>query len=307
MYINTLNQYLKAKYGEKIYKVSISGGMTCPNRDGKISTGGCIFCSRGGSGDFAQSSELSVTDQINKGIDLVKKKVHNGKYIAYFQSFTNTYETTSYLEKIFLEAMNHKDVVGISVATRPDCIDNEKAHMMEKLMEKKDLWVELGLQTIHENTAEYIRRGYSLPVFEEAVKILNQHNIDIVVHVIIGLPGETKEDVIKTIEYLNKLDIQGIKLQLLHVLKDTDLCDEYENNKFSVLSFDQYCDILFCAISHLRKDIVIHRMTGDGPKSSLVAPLWSGNKKFVLNSINKKMREIDLIQGREREGFSDDN
>lgn len=303
MYINSLNNYFREKYKTKVYKVSISGNMGCPNREKKTNLGGCIFCSRGGSGDFIVNPQNTVTNQIDEGIEFIKKKNKSGKYMAYFQSYTNTYEKPEYLKKIFTEAIMHEEVVGISIATRPDCIDEEKAKLLGELNKVKDVYVELGLQTINEKTANYIRRGYKLEVFNEAVKLLKKYNLNIVIHLIIGLPNETKKDVIDAVKYLNNLPIDGIKLQLLHVLKDTDLADEYYNNKFELLTLEEYKNILFEAIKNLRKDIVIHRITGDGPKKLLIGPLWSGDKKKVLNYINMKMIEENLIQGRERDGF----
>ncbi len=297
MRYNSLNNYLKTKYGCKVYKLSISSGLSCPNRDGTISTGGCIFCSNGGSGDFATSHLLSVTEQIELAKDKVASKIKDGKYIAYFQSFTNTYGDIDYLEKIFSEAINHPDIVGISIGTRPDCLGPDILKLLEKLNKIKPIWIELGLQTIHEKTAEYINRGYTLNVFDKAVSDLNKINIDIIVHLIVGLPFETPDDIIESVKYVASKNIAGIKIQLLHVLKNTPLEKEYLNNKFSVLSMEEYVDIIAECLKYIPPNIVIHRLTGDGPKSILIAPQWSADKKRVINYINKRFDELDIYQG----------
>ena len=295
MYINLLNDYLKETFYEKVYKVSLNAGFTCPNRDGKIDTRGCIFCSKGGSGDFAQSPLLSITEQIEKGKELVKNKINSGKYIAYFQAYTNTYGPIDKLRSVFFEAINHPDIVALSIATRPDCIDKNIASLIQELNKIKPVFIELGLQTSNEKTAEFIRRGYKNQIFEQAVSLLE--GINIVVHVIIGLPYETRDDLINTILYINRFKIHGVKLQLLHILKDTDLYSYYLENHFEILNLEQYIDLLLLAIRHLRRDIVIHRLTGDGPKKLLVEPKFSANKRMVLNYINKKLREEKVIQG----------
>lgn len=295
----SLDYYLKKTYGEKLYKLSLNGGMTCPNRDGSIDNRGCIFCSRGGSGDFAASSMLSVTEQIESGKSQVAAKYRGSSYIAYFQAYTNTYAPVSYLRKIFYEAINHPDIRVLSIATRPDCLNDEIIALLTELNEIKPVWIELGLQTIHEETATFIRRGYPLSVFENAVRRLRAAHITVIVHTILGLPGETKDMILDTVKYLNTQDIQGVKFQLLHILKNTDLADYYEKNPFWIPTMDEYFSLLSKCISFLSKDIVIHRLTGDGPKSLLIAPLWSANKRQVLNQMSAYFKQHDIWQGKE--------
>lgn len=295
----SLDYYLKTTYGEKLYKISLDGGMTCPNRDGTLGTRGCIFCSRGGSGDFAESHTLSVTEQIESGKKQSAKKYTGSSYIAYFQAYTNTYASLAYLEKLYMEAILHPDIRILSIATRPDCLSTEILDLLERLNQIKPVWVELGLQTIHERTARYIRRGYDLPVFETAVSELRRRGIDVIVHTILCLPGETKPDILQTIQYLNRQDIQGIKLQLLHILKDTDLAEIYASDPFPVPDPQEYYELLGACISHLRPDIVIHRLTGDGPKELLTAPLWTCNKRQILNQLQSYFKTHDIWQGKE--------
>ena len=295
----SLDYYLKTAYGEKLYKISLDGGMTCPNRDGTLGTRGCIFCSRGGSGDFAESHTLSVTEQIESGKKQSAKKYTGSSYIAYFQAYTNTYASLAYLEKLYMEAILHPDIRILSIATRPDCLSTEILDLLERLNQIKPVWVELGLQTIHERTARYIRRGYDLPVFETAVSELRRRGIDVIVHTILCLPGETKPDMLQTIQYLNRQDIQGIKLQLLHILKDTDLAEIYASDPFPVPDPQEYYELLGSCINHLRPDIVIHRLTGDGPKELLTAPLWTCNKRQVLNQLQSYFKTHDIWQGKE--------
>lgn len=283
----SFNQYLRNKFGCKVYKISINGGFTCPNRDGTIDTRGCIFCSAGGSGDFAESPFLSITQQIENGKKRVEKKIKSGKYIAYFQAFTNTYAPVNVLRKKYLEAVNHPDIVMLSIATRPDCLSSEVLNLLNEINKIKPVMVELGLQTIHEKTAKYIRRGYSLNVYDEAVRNLKNIGINIVVHLIIGLPFESKEDILESVKYVCDSGIDGIKLQLLHILKGTDLEKDYQNGLFSALSMEEYLDIIKSCVEIIPKNIVIHRLTGDGAKMDLIAPLWSADKKKVLNAINK--------------------
>lgn len=298
MRYNSLNNYLRNKFGCKVYKLSISSGLSCPNRDGKLSTKGCIFCSNGGSGDFATSAALSVTEQIKQAKEKVSKKITNGKYIAYFQSFTNTYGDVDYLKIIFTEAINHPDIVALSIGTRPDCLPNDILDLLNRLNQIKPVWVELGLQTIHEKTARYINRGYTLDVFDQAVENLNKLNIDVIVHLILGLPNETNDMILESVKYVCSKPISGIKLQLLHVLKNTPLEKEYLLNKFHIYSLEEYASLLGECICNIPSDIVIHRLTGDGPKSLLIEPQWSGNKKLVLNYINKYFNDMDIIQGK---------
>lgn len=305
MRYNSLNNYLKNKFGCKVYKLSLSSGLSCPNRDGLLSTKGCTFCSNGGSGEFATEHNLGITEQIEKAKKLVSKKIIDGKYIAYFQSFSNTYGNIDYLRKIFTEAINHPDIVALSIGTRPDCLPKEVITLLSELNTIKPVWVELGLQTSNENTAKHINRGYSLDVFEKAVLDLNSINVDVIVHLIIGLPNETKNDIINSVKYVCSQNIAGIKLQLLHVLKNTPLEKEYLSDSFHILSLEEYTDILAKCITYIPKNIVIHRITGDGPKLLLVAPLWSANKKKVLNYINRRFNELDIHQGEENISFID--
>lgn len=298
--IYTLNKFYRERFGTKVYKLSLDGGMTCPNRDGTLDTRGCIFCSAGGSGDFAASRFLSVSDQIAEAKDRINRKIKSGKYIAYFQSFTNTYAPVEYLRMLFTEAIHREDIVGLSIATRPDCLSDETISLLSELNQIKPVFVELGLQTIHEDTARFIRRGYELNCFRDAVMRLAKININIVVHLILGLPKESFSDIIDSVCYLNHLPVNGVKLQLLHILKHTDLADYYadKNNHFETLTLEDYTILLAECIEYLRPDIVVHRMTGDGKKSELIAPLWSADKKRVLNFINRYFEEHNIIQGR---------
>ena len=282
----SLNNYLKDTFGCKVYKISLDAGFTCPNRDGTIGTQGCVFCSAGGSGDFAQSSRLTITQQIEKGKELVSSKIKSGKYIAYFQAYTNTYAPVNILREKYYEALNHKDIVALSIATRPDCLDEDVINLLDEINKIKPVFVELGLQTIHEKTAEYIRRGYTLDIYDKAVKDLKGIGVNVVVHVILGLPNETKVDMLETVKYVCQSRIDGIKLQLLHVLKNTDLERDYLDGKFNVLEFDEYIDLIKDCLEIIPDNIVIHRLTGDGAKKDLIAPLWSADKKRVLNAIN---------------------
>lgn len=285
----TLNSYLKSRYGKKIYKVSINAGVTCPNRDGTLGTRGCIFCSAGGSGDFAEDSALSITEQIELGKKRIAAKLPDGDYglIAYFQAFTNTYAPVEKLDQVFMEAVAHPEVVIISIATRPDCLGEDVLNLLRRINEIKPVWVELGLQTIHEKTAEYIRRGYPLSVYDEAVKNLKACGIETIVHVILGLPGESKEEMLETVRYVGESGVEGIKLQLLHVLEGTDLADDYRAGKFECLSLDEYALLVKDALDVLPENIIIHRMTGDGDKKILIAPKWSEDKKNVLNTLKR--------------------
>lgn len=290
-----LNEYLREVYGCKVYKLSLSAATTCPNRDGKIGNRGCIFCSAGGSGDFAAHAMKSIPEQIEEAKSRVSKKITNGKYIAYFQSFTNTYGDIERLKRCFFQAIEPDDIVAISIGTRPDCLSDEVLEMLSELNEVKPVWVELGLQTIHEETAEYIRRGYPLSVYDSAVDKLKKIGVQIIVHVILGLPGETKDDMKETVRYVIDSGANGIKLQLLHVLKGTDLLKDYELGKFNVMEFEEYVDLVSDLALMIPDDVIIHRLTGDGPKKILVAPTWSGDKKRVMNAVNKAIREKEKI------------
>lgn len=295
----SLDYYVKQTFGEKLYKLSLDGGMSCPNRDGTLGMGGCIFCSAGGSGDFAGDRNVPIKEQLKQGKSLVQKKHTGSSYIAYFQAYTNTYAPVSYLERIFREAMEEPDVKVLSIATRPDCLSEETLALLERLNTIKPVWVELGLQTIHKTSAEFIRRGYDLDVFEKAVYDLKKRGISVIVHTILYLPNETRDMMLQTISYSNRLPIDGIKLQLLHVLKGTDLADYYEAHPFHLPTLEEYLELLGELLSHLRPDIVVHRMTGDGPKALLIAPLWTANKRLVLNGIQKYFKDSHIWQGKE--------
>lgn len=287
----SFNKYLKDKFGQKVYKISLDGEFTCPNRDGKIDTRGCIFCSKGGSGDFAQNRNLSITEQIESGKKIVEKKIKSGKYIAYFQAFTNTYAPVEILRAKYSEAINHPDIVALSIATRPDCLGDDVIELLDEMNKIKPVFVELGLQTIHSDSAKYIRRGYSLEVYNEAVKKLKNIGVNIVVHIILGLPNESEEDMLESVKYVCQSQIDGIKLQLLHIIAGTDLAKDYEKGLFKTLEFDEYVELIAKCVAIIPKNIVIHRLTGDGAKKDLIAPLWSADKKRVLNAINKALRE----------------
>lgn len=287
----SFNKYLKDKFGQKVYKISLDGGFTCPNRDGKTGTRGCIFCSKGGSGDFAESREMSITEQIESGKKKVEKKIKSGKYIAYFQAFTNTYAPVEMLRQKYEEAINHPDIVALSIATRPDCLGDDVLRLLDEMNKIKPIFVELGLQTIHQKSAKYIRRGYDLSVFDKAVRDLKKIGVNVVVHVILGLPNESENDMLETVKYVCESGANGIKLQLLHVIDGTDLAKDYEKGLFKTFEFDEYVNLIVKCVKIIPKDIVIHRLTGDGAKKDLIAPLWSADKKRVLNAINKALRE----------------
>ena len=301
---HSLDFELKKQYGQKVYKLALDGDMTCPNRDGTLGTGGCIFCSSGGSGDFAESlaSHFSVSRQIESARQRIAGKIkpESDRFIAYFQSYTNTYAPLPYLEELFTQAIFHPDIAVLSIATRPDCLPPPVLHLLKKLNQIKPVWVELGLQTIHESTADYIRRGYALPVFLKAYQDLKEAGLTVIAHVILGLPGETREMAMETVDYLGHLGeqgIDGIKLQLLHVLKGTDLAEEYEKGLVPVCTLEEYVDLVIDCIALLPPQVVIHRISGDGPKKLLLAPLWSGNKKLVLGTLAKRLKERGICQG----------
>lgn len=292
----SFNEYLHRHYREKLYKLSLNGGFTCPNRDGTLDTRGCIFCSAKGSGDFAESAQCSIDQQIEAGKKRLEAK-HHGRYIGYFQAFTNTYAPVSKLRRLYMQAVSHPDIALISIATRPDCINDEIIRLLLEINEIKPVWVELGLQTVKEESAHFIRRGYPLAVFDNCVAKLHKAGIPVITHVILGLPHETTDDMCQTISHVNALPLQGIKLQNLHILEDTDLSIYYKEHPFPVFSLDEYCRLLAILVNGLRHDIVIHRLTGDGPKKLLIAPKWSSNKKVVLNTIHKYFREHQVKQG----------
>ena len=298
MIIRTLSDYCKEKFGTKVYRLSLSTGCSCPNRDGRAGRGGCSFCSEGGSGEFATKVK-PVEVQIEEAKDRVKSKFpkdikeEDKKYIAYFQSFTNTYGDVDRLGGIFRTAVLRDEIAAISIGTRPDCLEGDMLALLDELNKIKPVWIELGLQTIHEDSAKAFNRGYSLPVFNKAYMELKKRNIEVIVHVILGLPGETDKDMYETVRYLANLSpkLDGIKLHLLHILKNTRLEREYMEKPFKILSLDEYTKILINCLRILPESVVIHRMTGDGDKRLLVEPLWSGDKKMVLNTINKAIRE----------------
>lgn len=295
---HSLDFEMKKTFGTKVYKIALDGGMTCPNRDGTLGSRGCIFCSAGGSGDFAAPRGMAVTDQIEDAARRISHKLgKNGAYIAYFQSYTNTYAPVSYLQELFTEAIRHPDVRVLSVATRPDCLPDEVLDLLAGLNQIKPVWIELGLQTIHPDTASLIRRGYGLACFEDALSRLRSRGLTVIVHAILGLPGEDRPQMLQTAEYLAHQDIQGIKLQLLHVLKGTDLADLYFRDRFPVMSLEEYTDLVIDCIALLPPRTVIHRLTGDGPKSLLVAPLWSADKRLVLNTMARRLKERGITQG----------
>lgn len=296
MYVNFLNSHLKRKYCKKLYKLSVAGGFTCPNRDGTIGYGGCIFCSGEGSGEFAEK-DGDVLQQLERAKARVERKNRGGGYIAYFQAFTNTYAPAERLRKLYYEAISPPEINVLSVATRPDCIPGDTLELLAEVNRIKPVWVELGLQTVKEETVKYIRRGYGNDVFDDAVRRLKEAGIEVIVHMILGLPGESANDMVETAEYIGRSGADGIKLQLLHVLKGTDLEKEYLAGKFDCLSLSEYTDIVIECLKVLPPEMVIHRITGDGPKRELIAPEWSGDKKRVLNFMNKALRDRNVRQG----------
>ena len=292
----SLNEYLCNEFGEKVYKLALDMGSTCPNRDGTKDTRGCIFC-HNGSSHFAEMG-IDINTQIENAKNRVKDKIKTDKYIAYFQSFTNTYGDINKLENCFMTAINRDDIVALSIATRPDCLGEDVLSLLEKLNKIKPIWIELGLQTSNEKSAEYIRRCYPNSTYEKAMSDLKSRGITVITHIIIGLPHETKEEILKTVDFAVKNKTDGVKLQLLHILKDTDLYEDYKKGVVKPLSLEEYMDILFACIERIPHNIVIHRITGDAPKSHLVEPMWSANKKNVLNTINKELEKRDIIQGK---------
>ncbi len=293
----TANDYYNTRFGGKVYRISLNGGMSCPNRDGTLDTRGCIFCSKGGSGDFAPASALDIPAQLADAKARIQAKLPKQKnrfagYLAYFQAFTNTYAPVSYLEHIFTEAISDPEVVGLSIATRPDCLSSECISLLEKLNRRKPVYVELGLQTIHESSAEFIRRGYPLATYDDAVTRLHAAGIPVITHIILGLPKETHEDMLATVSHVVRAGVHGVKLQLLHILKDTDLAEYYagaDPSEFACMTLDSYLTVLTRILPLIPDDTIIYRLTGDGPKRTLIAPLWSGDKKTVLNTIRQHL------------------
>ena len=284
----TLNDYCRKTFGEKLYKLSLNGGMTCPNRDGTCGTEGCIFCSAGGSGDFTPDVTLPIEEQIEAAKKKVSAKFHGDRYIAYFQAYTNTYAPVERLRALFEPVIQRPDIAVLSIATRPDCLPDDVLSLLGELNQIKPVWVELGLQTVKEESIGYIRRGYPTEVYDRAIANLNALGIHTVTHVILGLPGEMLSDMEATVRHAIEAGTRGIKLQLLHVLKGTGLADDYEAGKFNVLSLDAYIEALRACLSLLPADLVVHRLTGDGPKKLLIAPQWSADKKAVINRIHKE-------------------
>lgn len=301
---HSLDHHLKETFGKKVYKLALDGGMTCPNRDGTLGTGGCLFCSEGGSGDFAERQRTSVAEQIEAAKarlagKLKAKDQGEVSYIAYFQSYTNTYAPVTYLETLFTEAISHPDIAALSIGTRPDCLPEETVALLARLNEQKPVWVELGLQTVHEDTAAFLRRGYRLPRFEDACRRLKEAGLTVIVHLILGLPGEDRERMLQSVRYVASHPewIDGVKLQLLHILKGTGLADYYQASPFPVLTLEDYVELVIDCVELLPPEMVVHRITGDGPKSLLIAPLWSGDKKRVLNLLSRRFRERASHQG----------
>lgn len=291
----TLNDYCKKEFGHKLYKLSLSGGMTCPNRDGSLRRGGCIFCSEKGSGEFSEKGDIK--EQIERAKLRVKNKNSSGKYIVYFQSFTNTYAPCDYLEKIFTEAISAPDIEVLSIATRPDCLEDDKIELLKNLNKIKPVWVELGLQSTKEESVKYIRRSYENDKYASAVKKLNDAGIKAVTHIILGLPGETKEDMLESINFAVKCGTWGLKLHMLYISSDAPIYSDFLAGKIKTFEKDEYISMLGYLIPRIPENIVLHRITGDGDKKTLVSPLWSGNKKDVLNSINKTFKDDGIIQG----------
>ncbi len=294
---NSLNAYLRGKFGCKVYKLALDGGFTCPNRDGTVGTRGCIFCSGSGSGYFAADAKNDAAAAIERAKQAVVEKSSGGKYIAYFQSFTGTYAPIEYLRSLYMSVINLPEIVALSVGTRPDCLGDDVLALLGEMNRIKPVWVELGLQSVHKQTAEYIRRGYELSVFDDAVRRLKGIGIEVIVHMIIGLPGETDEMIYETAKYIGSSGADGVKIQLLHVLKNTDLADEYSSGRFSALTPERYVDLLEGCIRRIPPKMIVHRLTGDGAKCELIAPLWSADKKRVLNYINKRFEQDGLVQG----------
>lgn len=294
---NSLDNYFKNTFGEKIYKVSLDGGFTCPNRDGTLSTKGCIFCSERGSGDFAGSRGKSINDQIEEQLKLIERKFPTGKVIAYFQNFTNTYGEVEYLRKIYYEALSHPRVMGLAIATRPDCLQDEIIELLDEINREHFLWVELGLQTINEEVAKIINRQYSLSTYVEATEKLNSKNIKFVTHIIIGLPHEKEDDPLNTAIFSEKCGTWGVKIHLLHIIKNTRLEEFYNTNEIKIQKKEEYVKKTVKILENLSYNIVIHRLTGDGNKETLISPLWSLNKRDVLNFIEKELKNQNIYQG----------
>ncbi|WP_426348059.1 TIGR01212 family radical SAM protein [Alloiococcus sp. CFN-8] len=293
---HSLNYFLREKFGEKIFKISLDGGFTCPNRDGTVSHGGCIFCSERGSGDFAGSRDFSIDKQFSDIKLMMNKKWKQGKYIAYFQAYTNTYAPVEVLREKYQEAMSQEGVVGLAIATRPDCLGEDVLDLLEEISKKLYVWVELGLQTSKDSTAKLINRGYKLEVFEEGVKNLRKRGIDVVVHTIFGLPEESSEDMLDTVRYISTLPIQGVKFHLLHLMEGTPIVKLYEQGRLKFMSQEEYIDLICKSITLLPEEIVVHRLTGDAPRELLIGPLWSLKKWEILNAIDNTLKDNNWYQ-----------
>ena len=293
----SLNQYYRELFGEKTYKLALDIGATCPNRDGTLSHRGCIYCSAKGSGDFAAKKKMTMGDQIDDAISLIADKYEGHSYVAYLQSFTNTYGTTDALMQSYNEILADPRIKGLSIATRPDCLEDDLIHALSVLSKEKPVWVELGLQTTDEQCADYINRCYPLATFEDALSRLNRHQIPVIVHLIAGLPYESDEEFIEGVKYLSHLPIAGLKFHLLHILKNTELGVSYDESPFALPSLASYTQLIAESIAWLPANIVIHRLTGDAPREMLLAPKWSLNKRHVLNTIHKIFKDKDLWQG----------
>lgn len=294
---HSLDYEMKARYGHKVYKIALDGGFTCPTRDGTLGTRGCLFCSAGGSGEFAQPP-ASILRQIEDGKRLLAGKKTGDRYIAYFQAFTSTYAPVEYLRALYMQAISHPDVEILSIATRPDCLEEPVLNLLAELNRLKPVWIELGFQTANETTARLIRRGFSNDVFTSAVGELKKSGIETIAHLIFGLPGETAEDMLRSTQYVADLQLDGVKFQMLQILKGTDLAKSNEAQPFPLLSLEQYTDILISCIEHMPPECVIHRITGDPPKRLLIAPEWTTDKKHVLNYIHRRFRERNAFQGK---------
>ncbi len=293
----SLDCYLKRTFHEKLYKLSLDAGMTCPNRDGTVASGGCIFCSSGGSGEFAADRSLSVEEQIQQAKETVSRKFSGSRYIAYFQAFTNTYAPVDVLRGLFYPVIQREDIAVLSIATRPDCLEDEKIALLKELRQIKPVWVELGLQTIHPQTAQHINRGYELPCFDSAVRRLKDAGMEVIVHTILGLPFETREEMLQTADYVGRSGADGIKLQLLHILENTPLAQWYRSGLIRPMTEEEYLSIAAEILAVLPPDMVIHRLTGDGDKRILLAPRWSGDKRHVLNALQHELKIRGLYQG----------
>lgn len=294
---HTLNYFLRERFGDKVFKISLDAGFTCPNRDGRVSTGGCVFCSPRGSGDFAGTAH-DLVEQFHEVKRMMSKKWKTGRYIAYFQAYTNTYADVEVLRERYYSILNQEDVVGIAIATRPDCLPADVLDLLQEINERTYLWVELGLQTIHESTAKLINRGYGLKTYIDSVKELKKRNIEVVTHEILGLPGENRQEMLQTLDFIANTGTQGIKLHLFHLLKDTRLVEMYQREEFSLMSMEDYVEMIADCIERIPESMVIHRITGDGPRDTLIGPRWSLKKFEVINAIEHLLMDRDTWQGK---------